>query len=685
MSTAGYAVIEEAIGELLQRHTNTSIDDVEQRETESQYQRLKRESDALESELKILKAAKKATDEACDLEPLSRRQDPTSAAELGYRRIRDPRLRRQWRVKVVSASQENVAARDHILQWSQKTIESVIQGLIQEQIEAASEGPDKEFTPPWSSPSVMGPVFLSGRLQKRISSLGEQLADVRWRQNALLPIARLPSEILIKVFAFVLRVKRLDDDTHILGAVLTRICREWTRLIDNTPSLWTRISPYKSTFKHVIMALEKSQTLPVDLYFDEDHMRQMPLNRFFGATKRHKDRWRVLEVILCSSYKTLNSQISKVSTPQLEKLVVSMELQGYAQVYDTTPYEINFIKGAWPGTLRHLCLSCIGVPHGSFTQLRGLKSLEIYQLPPGKELSMAEVFYALANCPELEKLLLRIGSRLQERSIFQTTPGYPSLPVRLDRLQELSLLLCPAPLHTFLRNIRTINCTKFNITPAVSFRDELAWTEVLLTAEIQPFVDVMESVLLSASAISIAFGEGSVSLDTETQNSKYGVCLRFVGGHSSEVGRWMAESLALGPAEVTVTFSGLDTTWVDATPFILSKFQNIVNLTFYGADSIGQHAIDFLGIPLYTDLAGYSHFPLPRLSYLVVVSDYLPNVISMAERRYGPHGPTDITSTRGPVPLTRLHLLWGTGRVVSEDTLVQQLALALPECKVERS
>lgn len=145
------------------------------------------------------------------------------------------------------------------------------------------------------------------------------------------------------------------------------------------------------------------------------------------------------------------------------------------------------------------------------------------------------------------------------------------------------------------------------------------------------------------------------------------------------------ESLALGPAEVTLTLGGIDTPWVDAAPFIFSRFHNIVKLTLYGVDSIGQHTIDCLGIALYTDPAGCSHFPLPKLSYLVVLVNLLPTVISMAERRYGQHRPTDIASMRGPVALTCLRLLAGMGIEASKDSIVQRLALVLPGCTVEWS
>ncbi|KAG8915298.1 hypothetical protein FRC01_003712, partial [Tulasnella sp. 417] len=285
MPTSCDSVMDEAIQELLRGHINISVDDAGREGDASQYQRLQRESDAFQSQLKILKAAKKATDQACDSKPLDRGQNTSgrrTQEELLYPHMFEPpeyrRIRRRRAREHVSASQQNVAVEADILEWTQKTIQNAIQTLTQEQIEETSEDADREFIPPWNSPTVMGPLFLSGRLQERIAPLEEQIARVRWRQNDLVPIAHLPPEILIKVFAFVLDGFR--DNTYVLSTVLTRICRDWTRLIDQTPSLWTLISPNRSTIKQVAMALEKSKPLPISLYLDEDSMDHMPLKAF---------------------------------------------------------------------------------------------------------------------------------------------------------------------------------------------------------------------------------------------------------------------------------------------------------------------------------------------------------------------------------------------------------------------
>lgn len=97
----------------------------------------------------------------------------------------------------------------------------------------------------------------------------------------------------------------------------------------------------------------------------------------------------------------------------------------------------------------------------------------------------------------------------------------------------------------------------------------------------------------------------------------------------------MAECFTLGQAPVTLSIIARDPMWIETPPLALSRFHSTVKLTLYGNNSIGQQSIDFLCAALYTDPVGYQHFPIPRLAALTVTVDYIPNLMSMLERRYG--------------------------------------------------
>ncbi|KAG8900728.1 hypothetical protein FRC00_011611 [Tulasnella sp. 408] len=544
-----------------------------------------------------------------------------------------------------------------------------------------SEGPERGFIPPWSSPFVMGPVILSDQLHKQISPLGEQLANARWQQNNLVPIARLPPEILIDVFDFVLDEGRSvwRDDTTILCTILSRICRHWAGLVDKTPRLWSHISPYCSVIEHVGMALEKSKSYPLTFHFNEEEMPHIWPENFFSAIKQHADRWKSLDLHFCSSQtlRTVNSRLANVFPPRLQRLRASLYPTETAAAHPTDTVDIDFIMGTWLDALRDLSLDEVGLPFGRYAELRGLKSLELPSLPLQRVVNVAELLPALVNCPELEKLVLGNEIVLGEEPISGT-------PVQLDRLREISLGLSPAPLHAFLKTIQAVRCTKFHIE--TSLREGGGrWTEVLLTDDIRPFIRTIQGVLLSASAINIEARISSVIMDSKSEDIDTRVCLVFHEGQPAEVGKWMAECFAQGQAPVSLDIVAQGMLWVEAIPFILSNFPSTVKLTLSGDETISQQVIEFLGTAIYTDPAGYQHFPIPRLTFMGFMVECTPKFISMLERRYGQSGSTDVPSAGRPVGLSKLWLLGGKEMVALGSTFVQQVASALPGCEVELS
>ncbi|KAG8941259.1 hypothetical protein FRC04_004661 [Tulasnella sp. 424] len=124
------------------------------------------------------------------------------------------------------------------------------------------------------------------------------------------------------------------------------------------------------------------------------------------------------------------------------------------------------------------------------------------------------------------------------------------------------------------------------------------WTESLRIDRIQLFIRVLESVLSSASAISIKIGTELIELAKDPPDSNSFVCLTFRGRRLAEVGGWMANSLTLGPAPVTLNLAATSMTWMETLPLMLPSFNQIIKLTFVGRNSTYQQAIDFLGTPI---------------------------------------------------------------------------------------
>ncbi|KAG9042022.1 hypothetical protein FS837_011442 [Tulasnella sp. UAMH 9824] len=405
----------------------------------------------------------------------------------------------------------------------------------------------------------------------------------------------------------------------------------------------------------------------------------MNLRYFFSAIKKHADRLEVLDLYLDSlqSVDALNSLFAKVFQPRIETLRVSLSVNRSASTWA----EISFFKGHWHHTLQHLQLHGVRLPSMGYGELRDLRSLVLTASLGQMILNTAEILRALSNSPNLE--VLQISSITQLGGELSAENTNPVTPVLLAHLRDITLRLPAASLRAFLRSIQTIKLIYVDIETTMPQEDESAWTKVLLTDEIQPFVQVMESALHSAPQISTYVTGPKMSLWTDSThnelkryNASY-VHLTFTGNRLAEVGKWMAECLDLGSAKVTLHIED-STSWMDAVPFILSKFHNTVDLKLDGDESVSQRALDFLCTPLYTDATGSQHFPVPRLASINVQVHEPSSVISMLERRYIQHGSTDATSTRYPLALSRLRLHKDMGSSALHSTIEKRSASGLP-------
>ncbi|KAG8941258.1 hypothetical protein FRC04_004660 [Tulasnella sp. 424] len=697
MATNDCTISEEAINALLQEHTPIT-DDPAGEEAETQFQSLQRKLDALEWQISILNKAKQAMlkgnfeSRARTFNLLDWDQGMIGSIDntgSGYQipRFLDYRWGHseleaisayEWNFAVtlqpfdVGSNQvESIAAGWHgddvvpvsqtlkILDWCQKTIERIARTLTPDQIEQTFKLGNPDFGPP-QSPFEVGRIILSNRLQQRIQQGEKQLVALRRRWNSLLPIAGLPVEILIQVLGFVLRAEPPErrDETYILCRVLMRICRDWTWIIINTPGLWNRISPYSSTLREVTMALDRSRPLPLSLCFNSAQMRGISLTNFFILIKEHTGRWRVLELHLIGldAPIVLSNKLWGVFPRRLERLRVSMRLDGRG-----TARHVNFFDGRLPDSLKHFVLAGCRMDSSHCAELRGLATLELSQLPSHQRASVTEIIRILSNCPELEELVLGGAIVLDEQSAFLN----PGLPVQLDRLRAISLSLEPAPMKAILTAIQVGNCTKFCIEAIKPQRPDSRWTESLLTDGIRPFIRVLESALSSASAISIKIDDNLIALATDPPDSDSLVRLTFRGRRLAEVGRWMANSLTLGPAPVTLNLAATGTTWIEALPPMLSNFNHIVKLTFVGLNSTYKQAIDFLGTPIHTKATSQHDFPAPRLACMDVMAEYISNLICMA----GLRTPAGVAGLGRPARLSKLILRRKQRVSTRKDTL----------------
>lgn len=140
-----------------------------------------------------------------------------------------------------------------------------------------------------------------------------ELADTRYRQNALLPIHNLPVEIFSNVLILVAQGESVIRYWKLQS--LASVAQYWKQVVLSTPQLWASwheaMSPTQRRW-----SLCRSRTVPVDIYLDSyDGSGRPP---FVKAILPHSGRWRTLTGVGVPS-----EGIQKLDAPVLQSLRLS--------------------------------------------------------------------------------------------------------------------------------------------------------------------------------------------------------------------------------------------------------------------------------------------------------------------------------------------------------------------------
>jgi hypothetical protein len=114
-----------------------------------------------------------------------------------------------------------------------------------------------------SAPSVLHDI--DARIYASDSGL-----DFKHGQNALLPICRLPPEIVVAIITYVQRRSWSFDDLFVQfnysWVRIMLVCRYFREVAVQTPVLWTVVNHYKGSKRWRNLCIERSQTAPLCVY-----------------------------------------------------------------------------------------------------------------------------------------------------------------------------------------------------------------------------------------------------------------------------------------------------------------------------------------------------------------------------------------------------------------------------------
>ncbi|KAG9042301.1 hypothetical protein FS837_011038 [Tulasnella sp. UAMH 9824] len=272
-------------------------------------------------------------------------------------------------------------------------------------------------------------------LQSIFDEVQSQISARKTRQNELLPIHRLPVEVL----AIILSTALLPlGRYHRRRTRLLLVCRTWANTINTNPStFWTTLSTDDPPGQHDRL-LQMSRQMPVTVFMNYQG-RSRPSKKLMDAVRPNG---LALRAMVFTGYD--GEPIKEVLTdclvkpgPHLESLDIAVSCGGgwALQTEDSKPQhaQTNFVAGP---NLRSVRFCRVYIPW-SAAILRGLRSLSLEYLgrfrANKKSPTLSQLVGILHDCPDLRALKLRYITFSPEDQ-----PAAPTM-ISLKALREINL------------------------------------------------------------------------------------------------------------------------------------------------------------------------------------------------------------------------------------------------------
>ncbi|KAF5325439.1 hypothetical protein D9619_010048 [Psilocybe cf. subviscida] len=278
---------------------------------------------------------------------------------------------------------------------------------------------------------------MEGLAQKLSTSLNLEI-----RRNALVPVSKLPNDIVLDIFLIVRDSEMLCGSTQWLR--VTQICGYWRNITVGTPSFWSRI---RHTFLHefTLLMLERSQQVPLEVAFlgaplflraslnnrnqneNQDRARKAMITAILDEIKRIRK--------LCFDDSALSIDVQKILAtlpPDRDRMLLE-NLEFYC------PHDC-FVPDAFcpPGSLRRLRLSMVNLNWGVL-YLPNLTEFAFYGCHLPEEGSGARFIAALQHMSKLEVLTVALDDvGLSESASSLSTANLG--PIHLPCLRILEIL-----------------------------------------------------------------------------------------------------------------------------------------------------------------------------------------------------------------------------------------------------
>ncbi|KAG9004836.1 hypothetical protein FRB94_002003 [Tulasnella sp. JGI-2019a] len=322
-------------------------------------------------------------------------------------------------------------------------------------------------------------------LEKLSTEASGRIIRLLQKRNTLVPIHRLPVELLVKIFIQALEME--DEDSEWSGHMyfsrlhnLAQVAREWEQIVKSFPEFWT----YIDTGIHQSLlgaALTKSRDLPLTVFARDVGFHDSDAN--WVTVSRQIRRWSAAEVYL--------DQNDNDSDVLEDVLKYGLGEHGGAQnltrlkVRSEIPIFVATTFGTDVPRLRQLDLGGIFFTAWNPKLLHQLEWLSLGKIPEAF-VAVEDILDMLCGCDRLK--FLRIWNiNLDDNTLLTSSPS-----VGLETVTDFVLegLSCKATLD-ILNAVRLPHCTQYTICP-VGTSDGTAIVEALSTCATRKLASALE-------------------------------------------------------------------------------------------------------------------------------------------------------------------------------------------------
>lgn len=474
------------------------------------------------------------------------------------------------------------------------------------------------------------------------------IAAINSASNAVAPLHNLPKELITRIFHFALQAGGLSG--YLVRLLrLAKVCKTWKALVDDTPALWGVLCASDPP-EALQLALTKSKECLVDVSIDVDggvlRTGSRPpfdaFDNFLNISLDASQRWRSVDFRFFRHASFLS---------EVEKRLAESKGQPFPKLQDLSvisdqDMDISLFREE-ASQLRHVHLHRIQTPW-CWSQIHNLHTLDLDDLC-GRSINVDDLLDVLRASPDLSSLTI---------SSFVDYPGHEDphsvvAPVSLAQLRRFQLKVPPAVTARLLNQLRTPNCSYFDIDCTTYPRSPHNILQPSMHHLFPSFHSIHTNLYVDNNQFSLEVASRSgknifaVSLDTQETMGPMG---------------WVVESLQQLPCQPRVTQCIRTSPYNLPSALVMVRSTvNVRMLQVVGAKNSAA-VVAALSEPIVVDRVAL--WPLPALEELIVIDSYLhPRKLRrMLVRRRGEHDLEDPDGVRDgprpiilPAPLRQLH------------------------------